>query len=151
MENETLEKEEDIYWARYRASGRSEPASCGKWLVSTETEGDADRLCMEAAGLECVAETKRTTAMHPWHTDDNDWLCCIYTDAEDEDKIKKALGFLIKNGWVRRKRDGTLWNIAYKTDEQTRAGEYEGAYRESAQRRKLYDYADARTGELLNQ
>ena len=56
------------------------------------------------------------------------------------------IAFMLEHGLVRKTKSGKLYNIGFKLDDQTRAGEYGTGFKA---RITLSDFVDLETGEFL--
>lgn len=74
------------------------------------------KICEEAVEEGIVAESK--------HSDASEGVACFYLNCDDMAAHKKVLSFFIENNLIRRTKTGRLYNISFKLDNQTLAGEY---------------------------
>ena len=128
----------------------NEPAlhtpSVGKWMYFFDKNGAtfADEICREAVETGVAAEAK--------HTDDalvaikSTGVCCFYCDGSDKIAQEKIIAFFLKNHMIRRTNTNKLYNIYFKFDAQTLAGEYQDGFKANI---KLSDFLDLTTGEWL--
>ena len=123
--------------------------SVGKWMhfFSCDHIDFAESICKKAVESGAVIEAKHTSQESIDFLGLPTGVCCFYVQADDKDAQRKALRFLIANDLIRRTKAGKLFDISFKFDEQTRAGEY-GANFES--KVKLSDYVDLQTGEFIS-
>lgn len=73
-------------------------------------------------------------------------VCCFYLNGDDAEAHHRAIEFLLRHDLVRRTKAGRLYNVSFKFDEQTRAGEYGGGFRAKI---GLANFADLDTGKFL--
>ena len=59
---------------------------------------------------------------------------------------KKVIAFFLENDLVRRTKSGKLYNISFKLDVQTIAGQYQNDFKAAV---KLADFVDLTTGKWL--
>ena len=59
---------------------------------------------------------------------------------------KKVIQFFMSNDMIQKTKTGKLYNISFKLDDQTRAGEYGESYSGNI---KLEQFLDLQTGEWL--
>ena len=130
----------DGVWVRYLTPGALllDPAKCGKWMWFVDNKARPEGLCRRAALEGVVAECK--------HSDDATGACCFYLEGDDLEAHRRAIGFFLDNGMVRRTKAGRLYDIPFKYDSQTRAGQYDGAF---VAQLKLHDFVDLSTGEWI--
>lgn len=111
---------------------------CGKWMYFFNDRAFAEEICRQAVEQGVVAESK--------HSDADDGVCCFYINGDDAAAHQRLLQFFLDKDLVRKKNDGSLYNIPFKFDTQTRAGEYG---KEFASHIRLSQFVDLNTGKLL--
>ncbi len=94
---------------------------CGKWMYFFGDKAFAAKVCREAVETRVVAESK--------HTDGPDGVCCFYLNGDDMEAHKRTIQFFLDNDLIQKTKTGRLYNISFKYDDQTRAGEYGDAFR----------------------
>lgn len=67
-------------------------------------------------------------------------------ETDDLEAHRRTLTFMLKNDLIRRTKAGKLYNIGFKLNDQTRAGEYGSMFNAKI---KLEDFVDLETGEFL--
>ena len=109
-------------WVFYDSDKGEEvdPNKCGKWMYFFSDLEYAAKLCRTAVTTGVVTEAK--------HTDEPTGVCCFYLNADDVEGHKKTIQFFLENDLIRRTKTGRLYNISFKLDEQTIAGEYGDSY-----------------------
>lgn len=90
--------------------------TCGKWMYFFDDAEKAAKLCKEAVENGIVAEAK--------HSDASSGVCCFYSNGDDMEAHRRTIQFFLDHQLIRKKGDGTLYNISFKYDRQTHAGEY---------------------------
>lgn len=111
---------------------------CGKWMYFFNDRTFAENICRQAVEQGVVVESK--------HSDKNDGVCCFYLNGDDAEAHKKVIQFFLDNGLIRKKKDGSLYDISFKYDTQTKAGEYGEEFESNI---KLDQFVDLKTGEML--
>lgn len=111
---------------------------CGKWMHFFNNREFAIHICEEAVKKDICAESK--------HTDAEEGVCCFYLDCDDIEGHKRVIKYFIENDLIRKTKTGKLYNISFKLDNQTRAGEYGAEFRSEI---KLEQFVDLNTGELF--
>ncbi|MBD5542967.1 MAG: hypothetical protein HDR01_01655 [Lachnospiraceae bacterium] len=111
---------------------------CGKWMHFFNNEKFAAHICEEAVAKGICVESK--------HTDAEEGVCCFYLNCDDMEGHKRAIGYFIENGLIRKTKTGKLYNISFKLDDQTRAGEYGPDFYSEI---KLDQFVDLHTGEFI--
>ena len=96
----------------------------------------AAKLCKEAVENGIVAEAK--------HSDASSGVCCFYLNGDDMEAHRKTIQFFLDHQLIRKKGDGTLYNISFKYDRQTHAGEYGEEFHPEI---SLDRFVDLKTGE----
>ena len=107
----------------------------GKWMYFFEDESHAKEICKTAIEQSVVAECKYKKC--------NGGLACFYLNDDDMEGHRRVIRFFLENGLIRKTKSGKLYNISFKHDEQTYAGEYGEKYKSSL---KLDRFVDLETG-----
>lgn len=142
-------RDENPHWVYYIDAarvGELDPKRCGKWMYMTADLERADELVREAVVTGAVIEAKRSTAKHVALSRAGTGVCCFYLNGDDAEAHRRAIGFLLGHGLVRRTKAGRLYNVSFKFDEQTRAGEYGDDFHAKI---CLAHFVDLDTGEFL--
>lgn len=87
---------------------------CGKWMYFFGDRQFAEKICREAVEKGVVTEAK--------HTDAEGGVACFYLESDDIASHKRTIQYFLDNDLIRRSKTGKLYNIAFKLDDQTRAG-----------------------------
>ncbi len=120
--------------------GEEEPIfdkhKCGKWMYFFYDKSFIESICIKAIKEEIVLECK--------HTNDEKGVSCFYIECDDIEAHKKVINFFLSNNLIPKTKQGRYYNISFKLDDQTRAGEYGDDYIASI---KLEDFIDLGTGE----
>lgn len=132
-------------WFWYMADEEPEfdESKCGKWMFFFADQEFAQRMCMRAIEQEACQECKCTDMES---SGEPRGVTCFYIEGDDLEAHKSVLSFMLENNLIRRTKTGRLFNISFKFDDQTRAGEY-GADFEG--KLKLDQFVDLQTGEWL--
>ncbi len=107
----------------------------GKWMYffSGRNGRDfAEEKCQEAVAESIVAEAKRSDS-----TDTG--VACFYLNIDDFEGHKKIITFFIQNQMIRRTKSGKLYDISFKLDNQTLAGQYGSDFTASIKLSQLLD------------
>ena len=112
---------------------------CGKWMHFFNDKDFAEKVCKEAVENNVVAEAK--------HSDAETGVCCFYLNCDDMEAHKRTIKFFLEKDLIRRTQTGKLYNISFKLDEQTRAGEYGKEFHTDI---KLDKFLNLETGEWKN-
>ncbi len=122
----------------YYLSGKEEildEHKCGKWMYFFADKERAASLCKSAIDENVVYECK--------HSDAEDGVACFYLNGDDIENHKRVIQFFLDNDLIRKTKAGKLYNIGFKFDDQTRAGEYGGDFKAEI---KLEKFLDLNTG-----
>lgn len=111
---------------------------CGKWMLFFNNKEFAAHICEEAIIKDICLESK--------HTDAEEGVCCFYLNCDDKEGHKRVIKYFIENSLIRKTKTGKLYNISFKLDEQTRAGEYGTEFHSEI---KLEQFVDLNTGEFI--
>lgn len=110
----------------------------GKWMYFFDDHSFANEICEKAILSDVCVESK--------HTDDSEGVCCFYLNGDDIDSHKKVIEYFVKNNLIKKTKAGKLYNISFKFDRQTRAGEYGEDFTAEI---KLDQFVDLQTGEFI--
>ncbi len=134
-------------WVFYVESERKhDPQKVGKWMFffnRNEVE-KVDEICKNAIERDIVASCKYTDVNTL--TFKNDGVCCFYLHYDDEDSHKKVITYFLENNLISKTKTGKLYNISFKKDAQTRAGEYGDDFSSEI---KLEQFISLYTGEWI--
>ena len=123
----------------YFLSGKEdllEKHKCGKWMYFFGDREFVESICRKAIEEEVVYECK--------HSDAEEGVACFYLNGDDIENHRRVIEFFLENGLIRRTKTGKLYNIGFKFDDQTRAGEYGVDFKAEI---KLDRFLDLTTGE----
>lgn len=73
-------------------------------------------------------------------------VICFYLNGDDTENHKRVIQFMMSNGLIRKTKTGRYYNISFKYNEQTRAGEYGDDFEGKI---KLDQFIDLNTGEWI--
>ena len=113
---------------------------CGKWMYFFEDRSFVETICAEAIRTGAILECK--------HTDGPSGVSCFYLECDNIDAHKRILQFFLDNNLIRRTKAGRLYNIGFKLDDQTRAGQYGTDFKAEI---KLDRFINLDTGEWIQQ
>ena len=111
-------------------------SKCGKWMYFFDNKDFAAEICHKAVSNDICQSAK--------HSDDESGVCCFYINADDIPAHKRVIQFFLDNNLIKRTKDGRLYNISFKFDNQTRSGEYGNDFKGII---KLEDFLYLYTGE----
>ena len=129
-------------WIFYVADGAEtglDKHKCGKWMYYFNNREVVTELCKNAVEIGVVKEAK--------HNDAEDGVSCFYLNGDDIATHKKVIQYFLDNNMIRKTKKGRYYNIAFKYDDQTRAGEYGDEFQAEI---KLAQFMDLDTGEWLS-
>jgi hypothetical protein len=108
---------------------------CGKWMHFFNDMKFASDICKRAVETGVVSEAK--------HSDVREGVCCFYLNCDDLEAHKRTINYFLENNLIRKTKKGKLYNISFKLDDQTRAGEYGDSFHSEI---KLEQFIDLDTG-----
>lgn len=136
------------YWSYYMDTDlvcELDERKCGKWTCFFTDIGFAEHVCRKAVLEGAVVECKHTGS--EVFGENKRGVICFYLNVDDEAAHRRVLEFMLENGLVRKTKAGRLYNIGFKLDEQTRAGEYGSEFNAKI---SLEDFVDLETGRFLH-
>lgn len=127
-----------VYYLQEDAPKVLDKHKCGKWMYFFENKEFAAEMCRNAVESGVVKESK--------HSDAESGVSCFYLNGDDIETHKKVIQFFMDNNLIRKTKVGKLYNISFKFDDQTRAGEYGADFKGEI---KLEQFLNLTTGEWL--
>lgn len=119
--------------------------TAGKWMFFFEPGDETPaKLCQKAVESGVVGIAK--------HTDDDvaklkgSGVTCFYLNIDDRDAHKKVINFFLEHNLIQKTKTGKLYNISFKLNNQTRAGEYGNDFKSKL---TLDQLVDLHTGEWI--
>ncbi len=116
---------------------------CGKWMFFFQEQRMAMDIC-EKAMKEHVCYECKCTDMDVQQV--NTGVLCFYLNGDDVENHKRVIRFMIDNNLIRKTKTGKYYNISFKFDKQTCAGEYGADFEGKI---KLENFIDLNTGEWV--
>ena len=116
---------------------------CGKWMHFFHDQEFAMDICQKAIDEDICVECK-CTDLEVQKTENG--VICFYLNGDDIDAHKKIIRFMLKNDLISKTKTGRYYNMSFKFDDQTRAGEYGSDFEGKI---KLEQFIDLNTGEFL--
>jgi hypothetical protein len=110
----------------------------GKWMYFFNDREFISRICSEAVEKGVVEEAK--------HSNAKEGVACFYLNCDDLAAHKNIISFFIDNKLIRKTKSGRFYNLSFKLDNQTLAGEYGKDFQSEI---KLDKFIDLNTGEWL--
>lgn len=148
-----MKVKKNIAWVFYISENASfDYDKVGKWMYFFKSSDDIEHineLCANAVEQDIVDEAKHTNpdsfGLNP-HGSADSGVCCFYLNCDDIEGHKKILTYFLENNMIQRTKKGKLYNISFKLDNQTRAGEYGEEFHSNI---KLSDFINLDTGEWI--
>ena len=109
---------------------------CGKWMYFFGDRDFVEGICQKAIQEGIVYECK--------HSDADEGVSCFYLNGDDIENHKRVIRFFLDNDLIRKTKTGKLYNIGFKYDDQTRAGDYGNDFKAEI---KLERFIDLNTGD----
>ena len=131
------------FWFLANAEIKFDPDKCGKWMSFFKDQQFAIDNCEKAIEEKVCEECKCSDLKC---RDDSTGVICFYLESDDLEKHKAILQFMINNNLIRKTKTGKLYNISFKFDRQTKAGEYGDSFQGEI---KLARFVDLNTGEWI--
>lgn len=131
---------ENIAWIYYLSDIDSDfdNRKIGKWMYFFNDRPFVEKICKKAIEKNIVLDCK--------HSNDDSGVSCFYLNDDDIETHKKVITFFIENNLIRKTKEGKLYNISFKHDDQTIAGEYGKDYSSNI---KLDNFINLETGEWI--
>lgn len=118
---------------------------CGKWMYFFDDQSFAQKIC-EKAIAEGVCYECKCTDMEVQMTPQG--VICFYLNGDDRANHKRVIQFMMDNKLIRKTKTGKYYNISFKFDDQTRAGEYGADFEGKI---KLEQFIDLKTGARIRE
>ena len=139
-----MERFEGWCWYRAEEAKLLEEHKCGKWMHFFKDQKFAMRMC-EKAIAENVCYACKCTDMEL--TGAQTGVICFYLNGDDIENHHRVIQFMMDNKLIQKTKTGRLYNISFKFDDQTRAGEYGAGFEGEI---KLAQFVDLNTGEWIS-
>lgn len=123
---------------QYNEGYEFDAKKAGKWMYFFQDKEYAAQICKKAIEENIIQECK--------HNNSEQGVVCFYLNYEDIATHKKVITYFLENNLIRKTKAGRLYNISFKLDNQTRAGEYGADYSSEI---KLSNFMNLDTGEWL--
>ena len=152
VDNGRIIKHSDVYWIFYIDKSKEselDPDRCGKWMYffAEENRDHADELCRKAVTGGVCIEAKYSTEYQSRQIGDDRGLVCLYLNGDDIDTHRRVIRFMLENRMIQKTKTGRYYNMPFKYDSQTKAGEYRDTGFKAQLR--LSDLIDLYTGEWI--
>lgn len=154
MENKTILSEDgriirvdNPWWSFYidtELAPELDEHRCGKWMFFFNDIEFAEEICRKAALGRVVAECKHSSS--EILAKKRSGVACFYLNSDDDETHRRVIAFMLEHNLIRKTKSGKLYNIGFKLDDQTRAGEYGGDFKAQI---KLDDFVNLDSGEFL--
>ncbi len=122
-----------------------EKEKCGKWMYFFDDQSFAQEICQKAIDKDVCVECKCTDMEL---TGEKTGVICFYLNGDDIDNHKRVINFMIQNSLIKKTKTGRYYNMSFKFDEQTRAGEYGADFEGKI---KLEQFIDLQTGAWIHE
>ncbi|MBQ6451722.1 MAG: hypothetical protein IJJ29_07345 [Solobacterium sp.] len=108
---------------------------CGKWMYFFRDREFVEDICEKAVVNGVVYKCM--------HSDYDEGIACFYLSGDDTANHKRVIRFFLDNDLIRKTKNGKLYNISFKYDYQSRAGEFGPMFKAAI---KLDQFIDLKTG-----
>lgn len=116
---------------------------CGKWMHFFSDQAFAQGICQKAIDEQVCYKCKCTDMEL---TGEPTGVICFYLNGDDIENHKRVISFMMANNLIQKNRDGKYYNISFKYDAQTRAGDYSTNFKGQI---KLEQFIDLQTGKWI--
>ena len=131
------------YWFLSGKETLLDERKCGKWMIFFDDQDFAIKTCQKAIDQEVAYECKCTDMENSPY---DSGVICFYANCDDIDNHRKIIEFLKENDLIQKTKTGRLYNLSFKLDDQTRAGEYGSDFEGKI---RLAQFIDLKTGEWI--
>lgn len=107
----------------------------GKWIIYFNNINWAKNICALAINNNIIHTCK--------HSNNDNGIICFYLNFDDIDSHKILINWFLNNNMIQKTKDGRLFNISFKLDEQTLSNQYGKDFKPLI---KLSDFIDLKTG-----
>lgn len=115
----------------------------GKWMHFFTNQETALEICQRAID-EGVCDECKCRDME--FTEEKEGVICFYINADDLEAHRRVIQFMMDNNLIQKTKAGRYYNISFKFDNQTRAGEYGASFEGKI---TLDHFIDLWTGEWI--
>lgn len=123
-EDKRIIRVDNLWWSIYidtKLAPGLDRAKCGKWIFFFSDIEFAKEICREAVLGKVVAECKHSSSEAL--VKNGSGVAYFYLNSDDV-AYRRVIAFMLEHNLVRKTKSGKLYNIGFKLDDQTRAGEY---------------------------
>ncbi|WP_160684327.1 hypothetical protein [Clostridium sp. C2-6-12] len=110
----------------------------GKWMYFFKDKKFVAKICEDAVKKNIVNQSK--------HSDEETGVACFYLNCDDIETHNKIISYFIENNLIQKTKSGRLYNISFKLNTQTSAGEYGDEFKSEI---KLSKFINLDTGKWL--
>jgi hypothetical protein len=142
-------RQEDPFWIHYKANRPNEDRIAGKFMTfGIKPVDDKTISAIEEAvetGIVNYVKHSNTESGHinPNSRDPDSYVICWYS-SDDRGQLQRLAEFLVKKDMIQKTKKDRLYNISFKYDDQTRAGEYGDSFEAKI---SLSEFIDLDSGE----
>lgn len=133
------------FWFLSGKEEELEKDKCGKWMHFFDNQSFAQEICQKAIDEGACVECKCTDMEL---TGETTGVICFYLNGDDIDNHRRVINFMLKNSLIKKTKTGRFYNMSFKFDEQTRAGEYGADFEGKI---KLEQFIDLQTEEWIHE
>lgn len=131
------------FWYLSEQENFLEKDKCGKWMYFFDNQEFAQQIC-ERAIEENICYACKCTDMETRQSQTG--VICFYLNGDDIENHKRIIRFMIDNNLIQKTKTGRFYNISFKFDDQTRAGEYGANFKGQI---KLDEFINLQTGKFI--
>lgn len=130
-------------WYSTKNAKLLEKHKCGKWMYFFDNQDFAMQICEKAIEenvcYECKCSDLELTGVESG-------VVCFYLNGDDMEGHHKVIQFMLDNHLIPKTKTGRLYNMSFKFDDQTRAGQYGAGFDGKI---KLEQFIDLNTGKWI--
>lgn len=135
----------DLFWTYYMDDDvELDPLKVGKWMLFfnfNEQRTFFDKICEDVVIKKILQQTKCSSRPNP----QGQGVAIFYLHIDDKNTHKKIITYFIENNLIKETKAGKFYNLSFKLDNQTRAGEYGDDFKAQL---KLEEIINLSTGEF---
>lgn len=136
-----------VFYLQDRKTLNLDKEKSGKWMFFYELKDMdfAEKICFNAVKNGIVNEAKYQFKKR--RENEKEGVVCFYLNMDDMETHKKIIFYMMQNNLIRKTKLGKYYNISFKLNTQTQAGEYGNNYKSDV---KLSNFINLETGEWLD-
>lgn len=114
----------NIGWTYYiEKDNNYDSSKVGKWMLFFNFDNELDffeGICKDVVEKKILKQSKCSSSKN----NRGQGVAIFYLNIDDMETHKKIISYFIENNLIPRTKNGRLYNISFKLDDQTREGQY---------------------------